>query len=137
MPEKAIWINLKASRLAGVWLLTAGLLLGSVLWLQPWSWARWLILPLLVQLSVFFYIGFGPAAPVALCLHPHQLEVLNRQGEIHRLASVPCWVSFLWIAWRLPWAPYACWLLWPDAVTPAERAALRRWIYAQRAVRPS
>ncbi|WP_416886236.1 hypothetical protein [Marinospirillum sp.] len=137
MPEKATWINLKVSKLALLWMLICGLLLILVLWWQPWAEARWLIVLLLLHLGWALYGQLGPVAPCAFCWREQRLDIINRQGEVFSLTSAPCWISPFWIAWRLPWAPYSCWLLWPDAVTPAERAALRRWVYAQRDAHPS
>lgn len=132
MPNKVVWINIKASKLGQVLLFVVYVsLLIIVIW-HAHPLAYGLAALILVHACWSWRQAFGAAAPKALQLKNNQVSILLANGELHLwqppllVASRYCLVfkrsgMFAW-----PW------LLWPDSVSQAEHHQLRFFLRAWR-----
>ena len=127
MQPPAIVVNLRASKLGRTCLFGVTLLITVALLLHPQFWISSLLLPLLGYVGYYWHLNFGALAPRQLELRQGRWWLTDAQGESFLLPLPPCWRSYLWLAFTLPWRPWGwrAWLLWPDSLTAEERRQLR------------
>ncbi|WP_091960623.1 hypothetical protein [Marinospirillum celere] len=102
-------------------------LFSIALFLQPWSFLTWGLLPIMLGFLLRWQNDFGSKRPVSLDWEAGRLWMTTRQGELLEVSLPALWTSYCWLAFQVKGRPWGLksWLLWPDMLSAADRQQLR------------